>query len=176
MKKVFDYIVLGLFYILCLLAFFLLIAYLPNELNNLLDTKIFENTHVLLFFVCLFIIGYVIMYYNNKEAEEESNKSIEKVKELSGTINLVNYLNNYDYKTLKTIQYAYYKGINDLHIIYKDTDIQVNSTFIKGDILYNLDLKALDECMQIYNDVVDPFKITLHIKNNYKGNGDNPIK
>ena len=51
-----------------------------------------------------------------------------------------------------------------------------NYTFIKGDILYNLDLKALDECMQIYNDVVDPFKITLHIKNNYKGNGDNPIK
>lgn len=79
MKKVFDYIVLGLFYILCLLAFFLLIAYLPNELNNLLDTKIFENTHVLLFFVCLFIIGYVIMYYNNKEAEEERQDILDKV-------------------------------------------------------------------------------------------------
>lgn len=175
LKKIWDFIISAIFYILCLLAFFMLVAYLPDELNKLFNTTVFKNAHALIFFVLMFIIGYMIYNNHNKEAEAGSNRSMERVKELSGTINLVNYLNNYDYKTLKVIQYAYYKGINDFHIIIKDTDIQVNNVFVKTDTLYNLDLKLLDECMQTYNDIIDPFKITMHIKNNYKGIGANPI-
>lgn len=108
------------------------------------------------------------MYFQNKDEETPSNNNRAKYKELADTINLVNYLNNYDYKNLKIIQYAYYKNINDFHIIIKDTDIKIDSTFVKVDKLYNLDIELLDDCMQKYDDILDSFKISLYLRNNYK--------
>ena len=62
-KKIFDNIILTLFTILCICAFFLLILELPNMLNSFLNTNIFKNTQVIMLFICIFILGYTINYY-----------------------------------------------------------------------------------------------------------------
>lgn len=169
-KKLFDNIILAIFIILCICGFFLLIVELPNELNSLLNTNIFEGTNTLFFFFFVFILGYMLIYYNNKHSNEEHKNSIDNINNLSKTINLLNYINNYDYTLLNTISYTYYKGINDFHIIFKNNkDIQLNIVFLKADFLYNLDLKILDDCLSTYNGDLDNFKITLYIQNNYRG-------
>lgn len=86
MKKFIDNIILGLFYIGCLIAFFLLVCELPNLMNDLFNTTIFENTTTISFFFCVFILGYSINYLDSlkdKEKEEYYKQRIDIEKKLT---------------------------------------------------------------------------------------------
>lgn len=168
-KKIFDNIILTLFTILCICAFFLLILELPNMLNSFLNTNIFKNTQVIMLFICIFILGYTINYYENKSSSQNDIIRLDYINNLTNTIHLVNYLNNYDYSSLKILSYAYYKEPHNFHIVLKDKkDIELYLDFLPN-FLYNLDLKILDDCLLKYNDELDNLKISLYIKNNYRG-------
>ena len=64
-KKIFDKIILGIFTLLCLYAFFLLVDNLPIALNFLFNTNIFNKG--ISFFFCIFILGYILNYFENKK-------------------------------------------------------------------------------------------------------------
>ena len=72
MKKFIDNIILGLFYIGCLISFLLLVCELPNLINDLFNTTIFENATTISFYFCVFILVYSINYLDDlKDKEKE---------------------------------------------------------------------------------------------------------
>lgn len=168
MRKLFEKFFLILYDIFLALAILMLILYLPKELDNLLGIIFFNKYHLL---SSIGIIVFLFLGYEAKErqkSEEISNETTKNITEISSTINLVNYLNNYTYSDLKVIQYAYYNGIGKFHIIINNIDLQINDVFIKQDVLFKIDLKKLDECLQNYNDELEVFKVSMYIYNNYK--------
>lgn len=154
------------FYFLCVLAYFSLCIELPNLFNSLFNTDAFENTQFLFGSGLLVLMGFYFNYFSNKQSEKR-NIAYQR---LSKTIYLMNYLTSFDYKQLKVIQSAYYNEINDFHIIIKNTDIKVDNAFVDESILFDLDLRVLDQCLQNYNEEIEPFKISMHIKKTYKTN------
>lgn len=74
MKKYLDKIILFAFYVLCLISFFLLVNELPNLLNDLFNTSMFEGSQTLSFVFCIFVLFYFINYYNNKISKAKAKQ------------------------------------------------------------------------------------------------------
>lgn len=158
----------GLYNFLLLSGFLMLVLYLPRELDNFFSINFF-NKYPLISSILIIVI--LFLGYKAKEDIEDENKrekSNMNYHRLTSTIKLVNYLNNYNYKDLKIIQYAYYNELNDFHILIKNTDIKIMDNFVKEDLLFNIDLKILDECLQNYTDKLENFNVSMYIKDNYK--------
>lgn len=86
MKNFFDKLIVSIFYILCILAFFLVVFELPNLLNTLFNTDIFSGTTTISFIFCVFILGYTLNYFENRKHNEEIEKELKDNKKEKGDI------------------------------------------------------------------------------------------
>ncbi len=84
MKNLFDKLIIGIFYVLCIIGFFLVVCELPNLLNNLFNTNIFEGTTTISFIFCVFILGYTLNYFENRKHNEEIEKELNDNKKEKG--------------------------------------------------------------------------------------------
>lgn len=154
MKKYFDKIVLFIFYTLCLIAFFLLVCELPNLLNDLFNTHIFENTTILSFIFCIFVLGYIIKYYEDKSNKNESQQRILQYNKLIG-LNNIHTLNFDNLKTISNIVLSptYNANItlsNEYHIV---VDLQYFAFINTQEKLNNFD-NFITEYMEMHADTI----------------------
>lgn len=119
-------------------------------------------------FLLIIICGY---WYKKKENEEyeSSNKNIHKqLEKLEKSINLANYLQEYDYSKLKKIQRAYYRKENELTIIIDNKEYIINhEAFIFEGGLFNLDLEDLDDILSKYKGKMNSYEIKNHLFKTY---------
>ena len=111
MKQVLDKVILSIFYILCLIAFFALIEQLPILISHFFDINI-NGFNLVIFFLLAFIIGYVVNYYSN---ENNKNKILEQNK-----LQAIKNIYSFDYSNLKIIQKIELSEFNKIHFILKN--------------------------------------------------------
>ena len=105
MKQVLDKIILVIFYILCLIAFFSLIEQLPIFISSFSNMDINKN---IILFLLILIIGYTANYYLS---ENEKKGELEYVK-----LQTVKNIYTYDYNNLEIIQKIEFSQFNKVHI------------------------------------------------------------
>lgn len=105
MKQVLDKIILVIFYILCLIAFFALIEQLPIFISSF--SKVDINKNIILFLLIL-ITGYTANYYLS---ENKRKNELEYIK-----LQTVKNIYTYDYNNLEIIQRIEFSQFNKVHI------------------------------------------------------------
>lgn len=86
-KIFFDKIIMGIFIVLCAIAFFLFVVELPAFLNEFFNTTVFENNKYIIFFICVVLLVYVMNYYRKKRSKEKLEIILKHTDEMIGLDN-----------------------------------------------------------------------------------------
>ena len=105
MKQVLDKIILVIFYILCLIAFFSLIEQLLIFISSFSKVDINKN---IIFFLLILITGYTANYYLSKNKRQNEFEYIK--------LQTVKNIYTYDYNNLEMIQKIEFSQFNKVHI------------------------------------------------------------
>ena len=111
MKQVLDKIILLIFYILCLIAFFTLIEQLPMLISHFFDINI-NDFKLVIFFLLAFIVGYIMNYYSN---ENNKNKIL-----VQNKLQTIKNIYSFNYSNLKIIQKIELSEFNKIRLILKN--------------------------------------------------------
>lgn len=167
MKKLFDKIIIIIFYLLCLFAFVNLVYELPKAVVYFfnLDASLSDDITISFFF-CTFILGYAIQYFSKgKESEFElSNPKYKILGELSTVYNL----NNLDCSNLGLISKIEYTSLGKFLVKLKNgISFQIDLNF------YNIfetqkTLEELDSFLVSYTGAIDIKKESILLQFDYE--------
>jgi len=140
-KMIFDKIIIGIFYILCVVAFFMVVVDLPYSICAIIGYNEYDGGwEITSFFVCCALLGYVVKYYEEKQNDEFYKINTKHIEELTALENFYK-LNNFKGTFITKIVLTEFRKIEILILnkynvtfeLYLFSNIKTEEDFLKLD-------------------------------------------